>query len=261
MTIDTNPPCVYSDGLTAIRGIRHGFFTRDGGVSEAEYRSLNCSLGSGDQHQHIMVNRRRVADALGGTVLVTNQQVHGNRVRTLTTQSDFDLSEQADGMVTTNKSICLGALGADCAPVLFADGDATVVGVAHAGWQGALAGVTDAVIEAMVGLGAQPGNIYAAIGPAIQLSSYEVGEQFQRRFERESPVDPGGCFAVSEKTGNVHFDLPGYIGLRLQGHGLAGIDQLGHDTYLDEERFFSYRRACHRGEEKYGRQVGAICLT
>ena len=172
------------------------------------------------------------------------------------TVSEFE----GDGLVTDLRGVALGALGADCAPVLFADPGAGVIGAAHGGWQGALVGVTDAVIDAMEAIGASRGSMVAAIGPAIQLGSYEVGEAFRSRFLEESPIDSEDCFHDSAETGNVHFDLPGYLVRRLTAAGVGRIDDLGLDTYADESRFFSYRRMCHRGESVYGRQIGAIAL-
>lgn len=258
---DPMPEYVRSTVLGDVSIVRHGFFGRGGGVSTSEYASLNCSPGSGDDPDAIHENRHRVAAALGGRCLVTNQQVHGNRVRIVDDGSDLTRSIEADGLVTRMPGVCLGALGADCAPVIFADPVAGVIGVAHAGWQGALCGVTDSVIDALIRLGATEANIVAAIGPAIQCPSYEVGEAFRTRFEDESPVDGNSLFSRSATTGNVHFDLPGYIRLRLKARQLAVVDQLHQDTYTDEPGFFSYRRACHRGEERYGRQVGAVCLV
>ena len=258
---NTAPIYIESGILSGIPDVQHGFFTRQGGVSETEYASLNCGLGSGDRPEAVIENRRRVVSALGGHCLVTNRQVHGSNVRRIERDSNLESVPSADGLVTTEPGICLGALGADCAPVVFADPVAQVVGVAHAGWQGALCGVTDTVISAMIEAGAGEADIIVAIGPAIQWESYEVGDDFVARFATESPVDASGCFRSPDPNGSCHFDLTGYIRLRLATWNLAGIEQLPHDTYMDEDRFFSYRRTCHRGEVRYGRQIGAICLV
>lgn len=259
--VDTIPPSLQSILLARSENIRHGFFTRIGGVSRGDYESLNCSLGSGDEHTRIGENRSRVASALGARSLCSNQQVHGNRVRVITSHADASRLMEADGIVTDQPGIALGALGADCAPVLFTDGDAGVIGVAHAGWQGALSGITDSVIDAMVSIGARENAIVAAIGPAIHFASYEVGETFRARFMERSPVACADCFSIPEQGRDVHFDLPGYIRLRLDRRALGDVDCLGVDTYTDEGRFFSYRRSCHRQEAGYGRQIGAICLS
>ena len=241
-------------------GIAHGFFTRQGGVSQGLYASLNCSAFSADIPEAVGQNRSRVAAALGGRYLVTNKQIHGNRVREVKATDDIGTVVEADGLVTAEKGICLGALGADCAPVVFADAEARLVGVAHAGWQGALAGVTDSVVEAMISLGSRADSIRCAIGPAIQWRSYEVGDGFRKNFLAQSSPDAVQFFGDHPESGKVHFDLPGYIGFRLKARGVGAVDCLALDTYADADRFFSYRRSCHRGESDYGRQVGAVCL-
>ncbi len=245
--------------LVALAGVRHGFFGRQGGVSGGLYESLNCSFTANDVPESVRENRERVASALGGDVLVTNRQVHGRSVRVVGESTNPEAVAEADGLVTRTPGICIGALGADCAPVLFAAPG--IVGVAHAGWQGALAGVTDAVIETMGGLGADRNSIVAAIGPAIQLASYEVGEAFRDRLLADSPVDAEDCFQRHPQSGNVHFNLPGYIELRLRRASISMVSRSEADTYADESKYFSYRRTCHRGELDYGRQVGAICLV
>jgi YfiH family protein len=240
--------------------IAHGFFTRRGGVSQGIFESLNCSEFSGDSASAIAVNRNRVADALGGQCLVTNKQVHGNHVREVRATDDLTAVVEADGLVTRARGICLGALGADCAPVVFMDIESQLVAVAHAGWQGALHGITDSVLNAMTKLGSRPESVQCVIGPAIQLMSYEVGEKFRENFIAASYLDVDRFFSPHPDTGNLHFDLPEYLRLRLQEKGVSGIDCLSVDTYSDAQRFFSYRRSCHRGEKDYGRQVGAVCL-
>jgi len=186
--------------------------------------------------------------------------VHGNTVRIIESTVDFDEICHADGLVTSACNIAIGALGADCAPVLFADANAGIVGAAHAGWQGALSGVTDAVVNAMCGAGATMGSITAVIGPAIQKQSYEVGEEFREKVLDLSPIDAANCFHIRTENGRVHFDLPGYIYLRLQAAGVLAVEKVDEDTYALEDRYFSYRRSCHKNEKSYGRQIGAICL-
>ena len=243
-----------------VSGVRHGFFGRQGGVSIGDFSSLNCSPFSGDNRTMIQQNRSLVTKALGAKVLVSNKQVHGNTVRIIESGGDPDEIYEADGLITTASKIALGALGADCAPVLFVDSKARVIGAAHAGWQGALRGVTDAVVQGMCDAGATIGSIAALIGPAIQKQSYEVGEQFREKLLDQSPVDAAHCFHVHAETGNLHFDLPGYIHSRLEAAGVQAIEQMAEDTYALEDRYFSFRRTCHRKEKGYGRQIGAICL-
>lgn len=253
-------PVVESEAMGELKGIGHGFFTRRGGISERIFSSLNCSPFSGDASDAIEANRQIVASKLGGRVLVTNRQVHGRKVRVIGPDDDLNQVVEADGLVTKERGVCIGALGADCAPVLFADPETMIIGVAHVGWQGGLAGVTDVVLGTMMQMGASWGSIYCCIGPAIQRKSYEVGGEFRDRLLAESSIDAGSCFTVHADTGKVHFDLPLYIEERLRQRGLNLIDRCDQDTYSDQERFFSYRRACHSGEKFYGRQVGAICL-
>ena len=241
--------------------LTHGFFTRNGGVSTGLFSSLNCSAFSEDEVRATDLNRQRVSEALGAVKLISNKQIHSNQVREVDEATDPVLAMEADGLVTRSKGIAIGALGADCAPVLFFDSDAEIIGAAHAGWQGAVSGVTDAVVEAMCALGASRSSITVAIGPAIQLQSYEVGEVFKQRVLTSSPIPCAQCFSVDQESGQVHFDLPGYIRLRLENAGISMIDQSALDTYTLESEFFSYRRCCHRNEKVYGRQIGAICLT
>jgi len=253
-------PFAIAENLGELTGLRHGFFGRQGGVSRGIFDSLNCSAFSGDDASAIQKNRDLVAAALHARSMITNKQVHGSLVRVIDQDHDLSSVHEADGLVTTGSGIALAALGADCAPVLFADPVARVIGVAHAGWQGALGGVTDSVINTMCDVGAQIGNIVVAIGPAIQKQSYEVGEQFKEKVMDQSPIDADNCFHCHGKTGNVHFDLPGYTAQRLKVAGIRLVTQLADDTYTEAVRYFSYRRSCHRQEDGYGRQVGAICL-
>lgn len=247
-----------SPALENVPGIRHGFFTRRGGTSGGPFESLNCSPNAGDSPENVQENRRRVVQALGGHCLVTNRQVHGRRVRVVDGDTDAEALEEADGLVTVDRGICIGALGADCAPVLFAAPG--VVGAAHVGWKGALAGITDTVIEAMEAF-TDRRRIVAAIGPAIQPLSYEVGEEFRDRLLAMSTMDAEDCFLSHPDTRRVHFDLPAYTERRLRHAGIREVERTASDTYMDEKRFFSYRRSCHRGVPQYGRQPGAICLS
>ena len=233
----------------------HGFFTRKGGVSSGVFEGLNCGRGSSDQAEAVDINRGRVAAAMevAPDALVSVHQVHSPDVVTVTAP----LSERpkADAMVTATPGLALGVLTADCGPVLFA-GDG-VVGAAHAGWGGALGGVLEATVDAMVALGARREGIAAVLGPTIGPEDYEVGPEFAARFVAE---DRGNARHFREGAGDRFlFDLPGYILRRLRGAGIAA-EWTGHSTYADEDRFFSYRRSVHRREADYGRLVSAIRL-
>ena len=254
--------------------VRHGFYGRRGGVSTGVFDSLNCGPFSGDRRAAVAANRRRVADDLGVAHIFTNKQVHGNRVRIIEANADPDPGEvfEGDGLVTFDAGVGLGVLAADCAPVLFADLQARVIGAAHGGWKGALLGVTDAVIEKMTQLGARPERMVCAIGPAIQARSYRVGAEFVERLQKDSPFECADCFRRSEVKGGdqtdagdgvYSFDLPRYLSTRIARAGVAAtaINALPDDTFADESRFFSYRRSCHRGEAEYGRQIGVIALV
>ncbi|MGI9317127.1 MAG: peptidoglycan editing factor PgeF [bacterium] len=254
-------PLIHSHLLGEIDGICHGFSTRAGGVSIGIFSSMNCGPFSGDDMASVTRNRGLISTKLNGYSLVTNRQVHGNTVRVIGPDDDLEHVKEADGIVTGETGICIGALGADCAPVLFADPEAMIIGVAHAGWQGALAGVTDAVVFAMEQLGARRAAIRCCIGPAIQCQSYEVGEEFKEKILAVDPGQAERCFTTNSQSGKVHFDLPQYIESRLKASGIEQIEKCDHDTYSDAERFFSYRRTCHEGENQYGRQIGAICLS
>jgi YfiH family protein len=243
-------------------GIRHGFFTRQGGVSEGIFASLNCGYGSGDDAAHVSENRRRVmaALALPPERLATCYQVHSPTAVTVEAPWPQEARPRADAMVTRRRGVALGILTADCVPVLFADAEAEVIGAAHAGWRGALGGVLEATVRAMTALGAAPGRISAGIGPAIAQPSYEVGPEFPAPFLAE---DAGNAafFIAAPRTGHFLFDLPGYVARRLERLGLGGIAFTGGDTAAEPERFFSYRRSCHRREPGYGRELSAICLA
>ncbi|MEM9782247.1 MAG: peptidoglycan editing factor PgeF [Pseudomonadota bacterium] len=239
-------------------GVRHGFFTREGGVSTGLYAGLNAGQGSGDDPEAVTENRRRVAATLGAAALVSARQVHGRQVAVIEAPLDRNARPEADAMVTDRPDIALGVLVADCAPVLLADGEAGVVGAAHAGWKGALAGVTDAVIDAMLARGAARERISAAIGPCISQPNYEVGPDLRARFVAEDAR--AARFFAPGNGDRLQFDLPGYVAARLAA---AGVDAVwtGQCTYADPSRFYSYRRATHAGEGDYGRLVAAIAVS
>ncbi|MEK9967646.1 MAG: peptidoglycan editing factor PgeF [Ferrovibrio sp.] len=243
----------------SLAGLPHGFFTRRGGVSTGLYASLNCGPGSSDDAAAVQENRHRVAQALEAPHgLVSLYQVHGRDVVTVADSDDIAQRPKADGLVTTRRGIALGILSADCAPVLFADADAGVIGACHAGWRGALAGVTDATIDAMIALGAKRERIRAAIGPCIGQVSYEVSAPFRTEF-LAADAGNAGFFATGRRDGHWQFDLPAYLMQRLHRSGVAA-ENLGLDTCSDPERFFSYRRMTLQKEADYGRQVSAIAL-
>ena len=247
--------------LDVVGHIRHGFFTREGGASKGIYASLNCGLGSNDDKEAVLKNRASVARALRVEPenLVTVHQIHSADVVEVTAPWTWENAPQADAMVTATPGIVLGVLAADCAPVLFADKDARIIGAAHAGWKGAMTGVMEATIDAMVKLGAARSSIAAAIGPCISRESYEVGPEFRDRFIDADAVN-AKWFASSETPGHFMFDLPGYAEARLHAADIGAVAVLGHCTYRERERFFSYRRATHRKEPDYGRQISAIAL-
>lgn len=238
----------------------HGFFTRQGGVSKGVYASLNCGWGSDDDKANVAENRARVAAKLGTTLenFCSLYQIHGREV--ITVENPWLRTElpKADAMVTKHKGIAIGVLAADCAPVLFADAKAGVIGAAHAGWKGALAGVLRSTVEAMCALGASKANIAAAIGPCIAQRSYEVGADFRDTLMKES-TENGGFFGNSA-SGSYLFDLRGYVRSKLALAGITDINTLENDTYSEEDTFFSFRRTTHRREPDYGRQVSAIML-
>ena len=240
-------------------GVAHGFFGRRGGVSTGDLASLNCGLGSGDDPALIAENRRRVADAvLPGAPLIGLYQVHGNRCVIVDESTDLAARPEADAMATRMPGLLLGILTADCVPVLFADREAGVVAAAHAGWKGAIAGITDATLDAMEGLGADRSRIAAAIGPCIGRASYEVDDGFVERFVADDPTNER--FFAAGKPGHAMFDIAAYVAARLAAAGVARIAIGGQDTYAEAQDYFSYRRACHKGENSYGRQLSVIGL-
>lgn len=251
-----------SDALTALPGVRHGFFTRHGGVSRGVYASLNCGLGSGDDLDAVRENRARAMAglALPGEALATAYQCHSARVVLVEEPWPVEGRPHVDGLVARCPGLAIGVLAADCTPVLFADPAARVVGAAHAGWRGALAGVVEATVEAMVAAGARRRAIHAAIGPSIAQASYEVGAEFPGRFLAEDAAN-AAFFRPSERAGRFMFDLPGYVAKRLASLGLARVDRLARDTYAEPHLFFSYRRSTHEGSRDYGRILSAIALV
>jgi YfiH family protein len=245
--------------LTSIPTITHGFFTRKGGVSDGIYASLNCGMGSDDVRENVIENRKRVADSLKAKYLCSLYQVHSADVVVVDTPWRHSKLPKADAMVTKQRGIALGILTADCAPVLFADKDAGVIGAAHSGWKGAIGGVLEATIAAMEALGGQRSNIVAAIGPAIAQKSYEVGAEFQEKFIQKNK-DNARYFTAGVRAEHMLFDLKAFVKDTLAEAGLSAINMLENDTYLEEDAFFSFRRATHRGEPNYGRQISAIML-
>lgn len=252
-------------GLEVIRAttlgqLPHGFLSRRGGVSKGACAGLNVGFGSNDERSSITENRRLAVEALlPGAKLATVHQIHSANVVIANEPWPQEERPRADAIVTDRPGVLLGILTADCAPVLFADHEAGVVGAAHAGWRGAIAGVTDATIETMEKLGADRGKIHAAIGPSVAKKSYEVDEEFRSRFLSEDPDNQR--FFSGGSAGKPHFDLEGYIVHRLIAAGIEEIEALGLDTYADPNRFFSFRRATHRGEADYGRHLSAIGIA
>ncbi|MFT4026570.1 MAG: peptidoglycan editing factor PgeF [Novosphingobium sp.] len=242
-----------------LAGLPHGFLGRRGGVSVGAVAGLNVGLGSGDDPAAIAENRARAAAAvMPGARLVTVYQVHSPDCVTLSQPWDEAARPPADALVTARTGVLLGILTADCAPVLLADREAGVIGAAHAGWKGAVGGVIESTVAAMVGLGARRDAIAAAIGPCIAQPSYEVDEGFRARFVNAA-ADNARFFAAGA-PGRHQFDLEGFVAARLEAAGIVRIEPLGLDTYADADRFFSFRRATHRGEAAYGRQIALIGL-
>ncbi len=241
--------------------VSHGFFGRKGGVSAGLYDSLNCGPGSGDERASVMENRARARAALSPDApLVTLYQVHGVQAVTVSAAWEIIENPKADAMATDKSGIALGILTADCAPVLLADPAAHVIGAAHAGWGGALAGVAELVVAAMERLGARRERISAAVGPCISRASYEVGPEFKPRFIAADPANER-FFERSEREGHWQFDLPAYVAHRLRQSGVGAVEAVPACTYRNEADFFSYRRTTHRKEADYGRQLSAIMLT
>ena len=250
----TNPPFLTS---AALAGTRHGFLGREGGVSTGIFASLNVGLGSGDDRAALAENRRLAVDAVApGAMLVTLHQVHSAIAVPVTGAFADDARPHADALVTATPGLALGILTADCVPVLFADRQAGIVGAAHSGWKGAFTGVNENTILAMEALGAQRERIACAIGPCIAQKSYEVDSGFFERFADANPEN--ARFFRDGKAGHYQFDIEGYVAARLAAAGITTVECMGQDTYSQPERFFSYRRSCHRGEPGYGGQMSLI---
>ncbi len=248
--------------ILKLDGVRHGFFTREGGVSEGLYAGLNCGPGSNDDAGAVAENRVRALSALNieGAALLTCYQVHSPTVIRVETPWNPSAPPKADAMVTDRMGVVLGILTADCAPVLCVDPEARVIGAAHAGWKGAAGGVLQATVSAMEELGAVRERIHAAVGPCIHQASYEVGEDLYLGVLNASSW-AGWCFETGTRPGYYQFDLPSYVSGELQRLDLGAVEVLPFDTYADETRFFSYRRATHRGEGDYGREISLIGLS
>jgi polyphenol oxidase len=253
---------IVRSGLFATPVLRHGFFTREGGVSTGIFASLNCSLSSGDDLATVQENRRRAMAELGlpAEALATVYQVHSADV--VTVEQPWPPSERprADAMLTKRKGVALGILTADCAPVLFADERAGVVAAAHAGWRGAVSGVLEATVAAMLREGASLTRLIAVVGPCIGFNSYEVGPEFPAPFLAQD-ADNAKFLRAAPRPRHHLFDLPGYVRARLTAAGVQHIDATGGDTARDDERFFSYRRSYLRREKQFGHQLSAICLA
>jgi YfiH family protein len=246
--------------LSAIPGLRHAFFTREGGVSGGIYESLNAGISSQDAAADVAENRRRMAAQLGVPPqrLLTAYQVHSPDVAVATEPWDTASRPHVDAIVTSTEGLAIGVTAADCGPILLVDPRARVIGAAHAGWKGALTGVLESTITAMEKLGAERAGIVAAIGPLIRQHSYEVGGEFVDRFTL-ADADNARFFIPSSRDNHAMFDLAGFVRMRLENAGVLMIDDVGIDTYSDE-RFYSYRRSVHRKEADYGRHVHAIVL-
>jgi YfiH family protein len=245
----------------ALRGVRHGFFTREGGVSGGLYKSLNGGLGSRDDTAQVAENRARMAATLGveAHCLLTAYQTHSPDVVVVETPWPAEARPRADAIVTRVPGLGIGVTTADCGPILFVDPEAHVIGAAHAGWRGALGGVVEATVASMEQLGANRSHIHAAVGPMIRQHNYEVGPDLISRFTAQDSASER-FFVAAPRNGHALFDLAGYIGTRLTRAGIQQIEDLGLCTYADPGRFFSFRRSTHRAEADYGRHVNAIAL-
>jgi hypothetical protein len=245
--------------LAALPGVRHGFFSRRGGVSQGVYASLNVGLGSGDDPEAVLENRARAARAfdVGPQALLTAYQVHS--AVAATAEAPFAERPRADAVATRTPGLMCGALAADCAPVLIVDAEARVAAAAHAGWRGALGGVVEAAVRAMAALGGEPARMRAAVGPCIGPESYEVGLDFLEAFTVSDPAT-GRFFRPGASEDKRMFDLPAFVLARLAAAGVGEAEWIGADTYVLADVFFSNRRAFHRGERDYGRLLSAVML-
>ncbi len=249
--------------LSDLPGIRHGFFTREGGVSQGIYASLNCGHGSADAPERVSENRRRVAAHLGidgAERVMTLYQVHSATALSVSAPTPRDRLPKADALVTATPGLVVGALAADCTPVLFADPEAKVVAAAHAGWRGALSGILEATIAEMLRHGARPDRIRAAIGPCISQAAYEVGPEFEAAFVAADAAN-SRFFRRPVPGARPHFDLPGYVEMRMTRAGLGAVERQSLCTSSNESLLFSYRRMKRDGEPDYGRQISAIVVA
>ena len=251
-----------SASLAALAGIRHGFFTRTGGVSQGVYASLNGGVGSNDNPEQVAENRARMAQALGVAPerFLTPYQIHSPDVVAADRPWTADTRPRADAIVTREPGLAIGVSTADCGPLLFADAKARVIGAAHAGWRGALTGVIDDTVAAMEKLGAERANIIVTLGPTIRQDNYEVGPEFVERFLAADAYN-ARFFSDAARAGHALFDLTGYIAARVQQAGIEKFEDIGLCTYADPARFYSFRRATHLSEPDYGRHINAIALT
>lgn len=257
----TIPPALAARNLD-LPGVRHAFFTREGGVSDGVYGSLNGGVGSKDAPERVVENRARMAARVGVPAerLLVPFQIHSADALTVSEPWAPEGRPRCDGLVTREGALALGVTGADCGMLLFADASAGVIGACHAGWKGAFTGMIEATIAAMETQGARRTDIHVALGPAIGAESYEVGPEFSARFIEED-ADYARFFAPSPRKGHSMFDLQGFIAMRVARLDVASFEALGVDTYVDEARCFSYRRSVHRREPDYGRLVSAIALV
>jgi YfiH family protein len=249
---------VLTSPLLQLPGVRHAFFTRQGGVSTGIYAGLNVGLGSRDDPDHVRENRRRAAACFGATEIVTVYQVHSSKALVADGPWPGE-APQADAVVSATDGVLCGALAADCAPVLLADAEARVVAAAHAGWKGALTGVLENAVARMEGLGARRERLVAAVGPCIGPASYEVGLEFLERFKAADPAY-ARFFAAGASAEKRMFDLPGFVLDRLRAAGVGACEWIGRDTCTEPELFYSNRRAFKLGEPDYGRLLSAIML-
>ncbi len=259
---DRNPPMLQGEALASLPGVAHGFFTRQGGSSAGLYASLNAGPGSNDDAANVAANRDRAGAALGLAPgrIVTAYQCHSAQTTVVERVWPQSGAPKADALVTRVPGLGLGILTADCAPILLADGDAGVVGAAHAGWRGALSGVIEAAVATMEGLGARRNRIRAAIGPCIGVRSYEVGPEFPAPFLADNPANEV-FFRAAPRSAHYLFDLAGYVAARMAEAGLDPVAPPHDDTCTEADRFFSYRRSVLKGEPDYGRQISVIALT
>lgn len=250
-----------TSGLLNLPGITHGFFGRKGGVSDGTYDSLNAGLGSDDEPENVVENRKRIAAALGTTNdnLLSLWQIHSREVMIVDKPYNLSKRPKADGLVTKTPGLALSALSADCGPVLLADPDAKVIGACHAGWRGAFSGITDETINAMEAIGANRESIRAVLGPCISQENYEVGPEFRDSFVAENEAHDR--FFKQGTNGRPHFDLKRFILAKLRNAGVTRIEALPDCTYGEPESYFSYRYNTHQDISGYGRNISAICLS